>query len=842
MLGKVISFFSSTLLGREKGGVTHAEIDDLHYRDKFSDFFSLYSYEPSDYTYHNSDGTVGWIWECSPLINASEKTLSTAEAFLRLPLPDLSVMQFALYADPDIKPFIDAYKKVRKDNDDPMAKEAVDNYCDFLIKCATGTSQMSGIPLRNFRLFVSLKIPADNKLDRHEVSSVIRETLSGMGLAPRYMSPPYLLDMFRRFFNDDFTNASGPDGIPLSFMYEDHIPINKQIILADTEISNIDKPYLIIGKKWLRSLTPKAYPKEVDPFQTRTLLGGLWGISCDNDQHQGPFLYSLNLIYDRSLRGIIQTKCDAVLNQEAAGSIARRLARTQEEYRWAVDKLQQGEAFARAMPVMWFIGKDKDSCDDAYSRGKRIWETEGYLMQDDRHISYALFLASLPMCIKSTKNNINMMERDKIANIGAILNIIPIQTDFAGCNEPVIVFQGRTGQICPISIFSKNAKNFNGFIAAPPGAGKSILGNSLAYAHYTAGAFVRIIDIGGSYARLCDKVGGVHIEFTPEKDICLNMFTTVINPEDDLSSISLIVLAMVFSGTDHPDISEIENTLAQDAVQHAWDLQGTNATLDDVRDFLEHYPDRGTNGKKATENIIQQAHHMAFNLAEFTTGGRYAKYFIGKASFNIKKDRFVLLELGELKNNPALFRVITMLVFDAVSRDLYFSDKKKRRLILFDESWQFLSGEGDNSVMKSMIESGFRQARKFGGGLFVITQSVLDRKQFGSIGDVIWNYSDYKFLLQSEDYEKALTEKLIEADPYKMRQLKSLRRNGSKFSEIYIQTPYGEGVGRLALDPFSYYLFTSDALEVSEMKEMVKGGATYQEAIHEMVRKYRSAA
>ena len=227
MIGKVMSYLSSVFMGREKGGVTHTEIEDLLYRDKFSDFLPLYCYDPTEQTYHNSDGTVGWIWECSPLINASEKTLTTAEAFLRLPLPEMSVLQFTLYADPDIKSIINDYKDVRRHNEDPLIIDAVNNYCDFLMKCVKGTGQLSHIPLRNYRLFVCLKLPAKNKLDLHEVVSVVRETLSGMGLAPRFMEPPQLLDFFRRFFNDDLTDARGPDGKLLSSLYEDHVQIGR---------------------------------------------------------------------------------------------------------------------------------------------------------------------------------------------------------------------------------------------------------------------------------------------------------------------------------------------------------------------------------------------------------------------------------------------------------------------------------------------------------------------------------------------------------------------------------------------------------------------------------------
>ena len=104
----------------------------------------------------------------------------------------------------------------------------------------------------------------------------------------------------------------------------------------------------------------------------------------------------------------------------------------------------------------------------------------------------------------------------------------------------------------------------------------------------------------------------------------------------------------------------------------------------------------------------------------------------------------------------------------------------------------------------------------------------------------MWANADFKILLESKDYDKALTEKLIDYDEFTVEILKSMQRNGTKYSEIYMDTAFGAGVVRLAVDPFSYYLFTSHAEETAEMDRMVADGMTYREAIHEMIRKYRS--
>ncbi len=48
-------------------------------------------------------------------------------------------------------------------------------------------------------------------------------------------------------------------------------------------------------------------------------------------------------------------------------------------------------------------------------------------------------------------------------------------------------------------------------------------------------------------------------------------------------------------------------------------------------------------------------------------------------------------------------------------------------------------------------------------------------------------------------------------------------------------------MARLAVDPFSYYLYTSDAAEIAEIESLVDNGMSYGEAINEMVKRYRTA-
>lgn len=826
------------VLGSEEKGVTMGELSSLHYHNKFSDYLPYLAYDDTTGVYHNTDGSRGMVWECTPLVFSAEKTLQISEALMRLPLPPMSVVQMSLYSDKNIKPFLEAYRYLRADSPNELVHDAVESYCEFLQKCTHGVPQLSNIPLRNIRLIVALKVPAKGEVDLAEVTGSIHENLNAMRLRPRIMGPEMLLECLRRLLNDSVPERKLPNGTELASYYDDNLPIGKQVIMTETPI-NVDEDHIRVGTKYWKCITPMTYPKEVDPLLTKELFGGIWGVRSDNEQHRTPFFYTLNIIFDK-LKNHLRNKCDFITMQKGAGSFARTLYRKQDEHEWASDAIDQGTVFARVMPIMWFIGDSYEKADEAAKRGKTMWEAAGYVMQEEKSVLTAMMLAALPMGLRATPHNIKMLERDTIVDAAAICNILPVQGDFSGSNEAVMLQQGRSGQIVPLSIFSKMANNFNGFVAATSGGGKSFAVNNLCFSHYTAGAILRVVDIGGSYKKLCHILGERYLDFGPGNGICINPFTNIIDVEEDLSAISTIVMQMCYSTSDAPDIREEEHTLIRDAVKWAYEQNRNQASVDDVYEFLLAFPEHLPGNRKVTDQIIELAHHLAYNMFEFTSGGSYGKYFVGESNFNIADSRFLLLELEALKNNRSLFKVITLLVLDAVTRDLYLSDRSQRRMVVFDEAWQFLSGAGGNTMMADMIEAGFRRARKYSGSFFVITQSILDRQVFGKIGDIIWANADYKILLESKDYDKALAEKLIDYDEFTVEILKSMQRNGTKYSEMYMDTPFGAGVVRLAVDPFNYYLFTSHAEETTEMDQMVANGMTYSEAIREMVRKYRS--
>ena len=831
--------------GSEKQ-LKQSDLDKMTRRQPFSAYLNYLAYDYNLDIYLNQDCSLGMLWECVPLSFAGSKTINSLEGLFRAGLPKGSVVQLILHADSHIKPILGAYKKSRKLTD-AIVVNNTEKVCEFMDQGRGGLENCSNIPVRNFRLFVAAKIPGDAPeipspgefAEKGKVTSLqdikrqIYETLKAARLSPVSMTPDRLLEWMRRFINQY------PEGYPDRNFgeYNDNIPLRKQIINADTVIKEKGDTFQV-GRNYFCAITPKTVPAHVDPLQTNALFGGMWGMISDQDQIKTSFLYALNIIFEKGLETRIHASCNMLLNQKAVGSLSPILRRKQEEFLEAADSLEHGIKFARVMPVLLVWHHDQETARESCTRARRLWEGQGYVMQQETLILKMMFLNALPFCLYTNGRNVETLERDYIASVPSITPLLPVQGDFTGSGgTPKTMFIGRKGQLITLDLFAKGANNHNCWCAATTGSGKSFFVNYLAYNYHACGALIRIIDIGGSYKKMSMMLGAKYLDFHPDTTICLNPFTHIQDPDEELKTVTAVFAQMAYSNSDTDKCDDTEMNLVRNAVRWAWEQKGQDADSDLVYEFLSKFPNVpnsnfGSMGDN--QNLVEVSRKMAFNIREFTSFGFHGKFFVGPSSFDIQNDSFVVLELEHLKRQMDLYRVVTLLVINAVTQDLYLSDRSRQRLVIFDEAWQFL---GKAAMLASVIEEGYRRARKYNGSFTVITQSILDIEKFGDVGKVIDGNSAFKVFLESSDFDKALKAGLIDYDGFTSELLKSLKSNRPRYSEIFLDTPFGVGVARLVVDPYAYFIYTSDATEISMIERMIsEKGVTYHQAITEMVR------
>lgn len=822
----------------EKESLTKEELKKLVFRNPFSKYLPYGYYDEELGIYYNLDDTVGILFECFPLLFLSEVSLNALKGILRLPYPEKSILQFICYADPNVEYFLDSF----------LARKKRENLPEFVSKSFISLTEhyknmraRLGIFSKIFRVIVALKFPSKNvPVERiKELKASLRESLKAARLYPHEMTPDILLQMLRRLFNDRVSEAE--------FEWCRYTPLNKQIIFSETEVKKEGK-FIKSGSKYFKCISPKVLPHKIDPFFGNFLSGSYEGVEGDISQIPCPFFITLT-VFLNDQKTKIHSKANLILQQQAFGSFVPMLQRKKDEFLQVLTKLEEGEKFFPVVLTLWMYDTDKNTLEESSYRAAKTWENLGCVMQEELFIQVPLFVYSLPFGAYNYEQGLFFLDRHFIVPTETIAAMVPVQTDYQGVKEPALLFLGRKGQVIGLDIFSEYAPNYNFLIVAPTGKGKSFTANYIVANYYSMGVKVRIVDIGRSYLKLCNFFKGRFIDFTPDSNICFNFFETIKDPQYDIPIITQIITHMAITQTGAlPGRVSIESAIniINAAVKSVIRSKGQEATIDDVYEYLSTFPkyfddyDLLCSEEKpyCEEDFSLVATHLAFNLYKFTSSGQYGRWFVGKNTFDIANDEFVVLELEHLKPLKDLFGVIVLVVLNAVTQDLYLSDKITPRMVLLDEAWQFLQ---DTKAFQDVIEEGYRRARKYYGSFGIITQSILDLEHFGRVGQVINSNAGFKFYLESGDFALAKEKGLLPfKDELSFYMLNSVKYNAPRYSEIFVYSErFGSGIIRLTVDDYSYYVYTSNPREIGEIESMVKSGMSYDEAINEMIRKHR---
>jgi conjugal transfer ATP-binding protein TraC len=89
------------------------------------------------------------------------------------------------------------------------------------------------------------------------------------------------------------------------------------------------------------------------------------------------------------------------------------------------------------------------------------------------------------------------------------------------------------------------------------------------------------------------------------------------------------------------------------------------------------------------------------------------------------------------------------------------------------------------------------------------------------------------FLLRQKPESIEMMDKLgqLTMDDAMKRLLQSLRTEHGAYSEIYIHSPVGNGIGRLIVDPYSLLLFSSRAEDFNAINDKRATGLSVPQAI-----------
>jgi conjugal transfer ATP-binding protein TraC len=785
---------------------------------------------------------IGFCIETLPQTGANDE-MEKVLASLFVSCPPGTGIQVSLYGSPHILPMLKNQANLLPvsaiDSDDEgiqrrhsnifrlLARRRIDHYLKGTGESIFGHQTYL---LRDFRSVISVTLPLDPELpadvdEALRIRESIHATLKSAHLPGHDWGPEELLNFVGDFF-DHSRLFSGGSVAPIDWNADQ--PLRKQISNLEiaSRVGDGDIRFRKAGgaESVLQLFSVRQYPRYFRLSGMNYLIGDPYQLAL---AMPCPFIITMGAValdYE-SARTRAQMKA-ARATQSAGSYLAHFQPDLQERKRdWdmVLKAFDSGRTVVGMYHQVCLVSRVEDASRCEHSV-RAVWRARGFDLTKDFYLQHQALTATMPMTLTpALQNDLRQFGRINTKTADNAVMTSPLIAEWKGTQTPVMTLFGRRGQIIGFDLFDNTGGNFNFAVAALSGSGKSVFVNEMTYRYLGAGAKVWIIDVGRSYKNLCELLDGEFIEFSDERQntICLNPFSMIIDINADMEMV-LPLLAQMASPREPLD--NYGYTALGSAIKRVWDAKGRSATITDIYELLQ-------TGRLSSEGEYERdLSRLATALEPYTRHGVYASYFEGDANIQFDKD-FVVLELEELKSKKDLQSVVMQLIMYRITQEMY-RDRSRRKLVIIDESWD-LMGSGSSG---SFIEAGYRRARKYGGAFGTITQSVDDYYKNEATKAAI-NNADWLFLLRqkAENIERLGKEGKLSLDEWLKRQLGSVSTEHGNFSEIYIHSPMGSGLGRLLLDPFSMLVYSTRAEDYEAIKRLREQGLSVADAIEQLV-------
>lgn len=868
---------------------TKAKIDlDYSGFSLFSSLFPYRYYDEADELFIN-ENTLGFGLELSVLCGANEKIIHGLSDLLRFKIEESYDVQFTLWGSREVgeqidRAFVNQYQL------GGMYRSLADISRKYYRKAAeTQFKNPRDIPLslRDYRVFcfVSKRTKYNQRaLDELlQLRTSLEAELKAVGLSFFRVRIDAFLKVVRSWLHPSQHIDESKDH------YDIHESIHRQIVDPSFELiqdlqdltlefeapkgtkgdndKGIQKGSQLARLKRMQSKIVNLSLKELpDKF-------ALW-MSADNfcnilhvaQSIRCPFLISfyIKLIPQHLAKNLAQDKYRE-LSKKASSPYAKIISGTThaaEEWKKIRDELDKDDIrLAKTyFNLMLFSNVQNQKRDE--SAAISSFRYNGIELFNSKYLQLQSYLSSFPFLMsEGLSADLERFGRLKKLTTWNAASLLPIVADFKGSKSGVLLPTFRH-QIAFFDPFDEGlgTTNANIAVAATSGAGKSFLVQTLIMNILAQGGQCWVIDVGESYKKFCETVGGTYLT---HENLKLNPFAHVTNIQESSEKIRDL-LAVLASPAGN--LSEVQCSYLLEAVLAAWHRKERQATIDDVLDSFIDFVNKEDlkngsnktiqkNKKNDAENrfdLFDRAGQLDTRLKDiiillqkYTRSGHYGKIFnesaecinqIQSTSPTSKLTKLTVLELGGLKAQPDLLKAVLFANILSIEEAIYDSPRDLKKMVVLDEAWQFLSG--DNVYAARFIEKGYRTTRRHGGSFVTITQSINDFHQ-SKESEAAWNCSDIKIIMRQN--AKAFEDFIADHDgfysPYEQALIKTFgaaRENG--FSEFMLQIGAISSFHRLFVDPFSRVMYSSSGQEFEAVERLKRKGLSVVQAIDQVAR------
>jgi conjugal transfer ATP-binding protein TraC len=819
------------------------QMQKLFKRNRLGDYLPYWLYDTESGTYVNNDGSFGVIYEASPRL-AMDGKVATSIVEVLSKLPEGIILQIVLMGGANNYDRIKQWEAEHLTRD-ALANGAISDISDFLLQKhlePIGDTMITRI--KNYHLYFTLR--SENYKALSVASNQLKGVLSSNHFHPSVCHPERLTPILYETLNGDVD----PKDIPAYTPYKE---INRQLIGSETEIAFFNDYVRISSKanrrldgeakgKYWQALAPQTLPEEAHIFHFGEKLGDKLSSVLNTNQFVNNFIVSVAIAKrPPKVADKIKRNHKANLYMKLPEAFFRVLANVRKESVEILDRIvEKREAIYSFDLDVLVAGDNYDDMEHNAAVIQSYWHKGDGAMTLAKipDVNHLAFLASLPM--SATPEYIETCAKSFSMFPGQLAQFIPAEADYTGNGNNILLIT-RRGSLCGIDMFISDT-NFNGYVVATAGGGKSMFLQFLAYCSYMRGDRVFVLDIGRSQEKLCKALGGQFLDLDPKHPISFNPFSVIDSEKTLQEELEYLTdWCYMLGGNINKAIAEAEEKLIKsylgNIIKEVYAEKGASAEITDVQ---------GKMSELAKTEQDARCKDFARQMSIYCKGGIYEPFFVGRSQVDFGND-YIVAELQHIENDANIRDPIIMMLIYHLNKSAFKdkSAKRKRLVAIIDEAHKFL---GKNPRMDDFIEQAYRRFRKENGSIVIATQGFDDIYREGQLsraGAAIVNSSAWKFFLKQTETSINLLIKseMFNLTDYEQEIMRAIATVKGEYGEIFLMTPDNlKTPVRLLLNRYFYYLASSDPKDKRMIQEtMERHKVDTSKAIRILIEQERAA-
>lgn len=462
------------------------------------------------------------------------------------------------------------------------------------------------------------------------------------------------------------------------------------------------------------------------------------------------------------------------------------------------EMISQGEKIFHFSLNVLLQSKSSEDLEDQVSRTLlKIRELGGAEGMEETLASFDLFCdLSLP--------NSKMKERVRRIKTSNLAHLIPIYAPWGGHDEPKTILRSRMGTLFSFDPFSPTLTNANQIISGGSGSGKSFLANLLLIQMLKENPKIFIVDIGGSYKKICENLEGQYISLGLNSGITINPFDLPSNerrPSNDKIKFILALIETMTKEDNEKGLKKLERSEIETAIEKVYQNK-SNPKLSDLREVLICH-----------ENT--ELRRVGKILNSWCGTSPFGSFIDQKSSISLNKS-LICFDLKELEAHPELQAVCLLMITDLVWREVQ-KDKTNMKFLIFDECWKLLENESGAKFIAEV----FRTFRKSYASCIALSQNIDDFAK-SKVSSAIMPNSSIRWILKQKGADKKRLKEVLDLNDSEIDLISSLHQERGVYSEAFLICENNKAVASIESTSLEYWLATTDPRDTSLLEKKIR--------------------